>query len=69
MICNLLICVTDMLQISTAELAAKAEETRRQLQHLDQQVGLCVCVCVCDKREREIDGERDRQVGSGKHKT
>ncbi|XP_045915121.1 potassium voltage-gated channel subfamily H member 8 [Micropterus dolomieu] len=29
---------TDMLQISTAELAAKAEETRRQLQHLDQQV-------------------------------
>ncbi|XP_070840574.1 voltage-gated delayed rectifier potassium channel KCNH8 [Chaetodon trifascialis] len=29
---------TDMLQISTAELAAKAEETRGQLQHLDQQV-------------------------------
>ncbi|KAG7245072.1 hypothetical protein INR49_023638 [Caranx melampygus] len=29
---------TDMLQISTAELAAKAEETRGQLRHLDQQV-------------------------------
>ncbi|XP_074543266.1 voltage-gated delayed rectifier potassium channel KCNH8 isoform X1 [Halichoeres trimaculatus] len=29
---------TDMLQISTAELAAKAEETRGQLKHLDQQV-------------------------------
>ncbi|XP_033981358.1 potassium voltage-gated channel subfamily H member 8 [Trematomus bernacchii] len=29
---------TDILQISTAELAAKAEETRGQLQHLDQQV-------------------------------
>lgn len=29
-----------MLQISTAELAAKAEETRGQLRHLDQQVGL-----------------------------
>ncbi|KAM6900027.1 voltage-gated delayed rectifier potassium channel KCNH8 [Xenentodon cancila] len=29
---------TDMLHISTAELAAKAEETRGQLQHLDQQV-------------------------------
>ncbi|KAI3358479.1 hypothetical protein L3Q82_014899 [Scortum barcoo] len=29
---------SDMLQISTAELAAKAEETRGQLQHLDQQV-------------------------------
>ncbi|XP_074469993.1 voltage-gated delayed rectifier potassium channel KCNH8 [Sebastes fasciatus] len=29
---------TDLLQISTAELAAKAEETRGQLQHLDQQV-------------------------------
>ncbi|XP_034016972.1 potassium voltage-gated channel subfamily H member 8 [Thalassophryne amazonica] len=29
---------TDMLEISTAELAAKAEETRGQLQHLDQQV-------------------------------
>ncbi|XP_039977787.1 potassium voltage-gated channel subfamily H member 8 [Xiphias gladius] len=29
---------TDMLQISTAELAAKAEETREQLRHLDQQV-------------------------------
>uniref|UniRef100_UPI0037E7DABE voltage-gated delayed rectifier potassium channel KCNH8 n=1 Tax=Semicossyphus pulcher TaxID=241346 RepID=UPI0037E7DABE len=28
----------DMLQISTAELAAKAEETRGQLRHLDQQV-------------------------------
>lgn len=28
-----------MLQISTAELAAKAEETRGQLRHLDQQVG------------------------------
>lgn len=27
------------MQISTAELAAKAEETRAQLQHLDQQVG------------------------------
>lgn len=35
-----------MLQISTAELAAKAEETRGQLQHLDQQVGLSVRVCV-----------------------
>ncbi|KAL7381896.1 hypothetical protein ABVT39_013080 [Epinephelus coioides] len=29
---------TDILQISTAELAAKAEETRGQLRHLDQQV-------------------------------
>ncbi|KAM9385711.1 voltage-gated delayed rectifier potassium channel KCNH8 [Pholidichthys leucotaenia] len=29
---------TDMLHISTAELAAKAEETRGQLRHLDQQV-------------------------------
>ncbi|XP_037330289.2 potassium voltage-gated channel subfamily H member 8 [Pungitius pungitius] len=29
---------TDVLQISTAELAVKAEETRGQLQHLDQQV-------------------------------
>ncbi|XP_034748600.1 potassium voltage-gated channel subfamily H member 8 [Etheostoma cragini] len=29
---------TDMLQNSTAELAAKAEETRGQLQHLNQQV-------------------------------
>ncbi|KAE8282142.1 Potassium voltage-gated channel subfamily H member 8 ELK1 [Larimichthys crocea] len=29
---------TDMLQISTADLAAKAEETRGQLRHLDQQV-------------------------------
>lgn len=29
----------DVLQISTAELAAKAEETRGQLRHLDQQVG------------------------------
>ncbi|XP_028284367.1 potassium voltage-gated channel subfamily H member 8 [Parambassis ranga] len=29
---------TDVLDISTAELAAKAEETRGQLQHLDQQV-------------------------------
>ncbi|KAM4631517.1 voltage-gated delayed rectifier potassium channel KCNH8 [Polymixia lowei] len=29
---------TDMLQISTAELAAKAEETRGQLCHLDQEV-------------------------------
>lgn len=28
-----------MLQISTAELAVKAEETRGQLRHLDQQVG------------------------------
>uniref|UniRef100_H3DK56 Potassium voltage-gated channel, subfamily H (eag-related), member 8 n=1 Tax=Tetraodon nigroviridis TaxID=99883 RepID=H3DK56_TETNG len=28
----------DLLQISTAELAAKAEETRGQLRHLDQQV-------------------------------
>lgn len=35
-----------MLHISTAELAAKAEETRGQLRHLDQQVGPCVCVCV-----------------------
>ncbi len=57
-----------MLQISTAELAAKAEETRGQLRHLDQQVRLCVrvCVCLCDERER--DRQRDRQVGSGKHK-
>ncbi|XP_076156970.1 voltage-gated delayed rectifier potassium channel KCNH8 [Alosa pseudoharengus] len=29
---------TDMIQISTAELAAKAEETRGQLCHLDQEV-------------------------------
>ncbi|XP_046875665.1 potassium voltage-gated channel subfamily H member 8 [Hypomesus transpacificus] len=29
---------TDILQISTAELAAKAEETRARLQHLDQEV-------------------------------
>ncbi|XP_069032835.1 voltage-gated delayed rectifier potassium channel KCNH8 [Embiotoca jacksoni] len=29
---------TDLLQISTAELAAKAEETRGQLRHLDHQV-------------------------------
>ncbi|XP_030597110.1 potassium voltage-gated channel subfamily H member 8 [Archocentrus centrarchus] len=29
---------TDMLHISTAEIAAKAEETRGQLRHLDQQV-------------------------------
>ncbi|XP_023142853.1 potassium voltage-gated channel subfamily H member 8 isoform X1 [Amphiprion ocellaris] len=29
---------TDLLHISTAELAAKAEETRGQLRHLDQQV-------------------------------
>ncbi|XP_054461813.1 potassium voltage-gated channel subfamily H member 8 [Anoplopoma fimbria] len=29
---------TDILQISTAELAVKAEETRGQLRHLDQQV-------------------------------
>lgn len=33
------VCAADMLQISTAELAAKAEETRGQLRHLDQQVG------------------------------
>ncbi|XP_056153960.1 potassium voltage-gated channel subfamily H member 8 [Lampris incognitus] len=32
------ITTTDMLQISTAELAAKAEETRGQLHHLDQEV-------------------------------
>nr|XP_057903733.1 potassium voltage-gated channel subfamily H member 8 [Doryrhamphus excisus] len=31
-------CNTDMPQISTAELAAKAEETRGQLRHLNQQV-------------------------------
>ncbi|CAG5890851.1 unnamed protein product [Menidia menidia] len=31
---------TDMLHISTAELAAKAEETRGQLRHLDQQVSI-----------------------------
>ncbi|CAL8364200.1 unnamed protein product, partial [Arctogadus glacialis] len=30
--------VPDMLQVSTAELAAKAEETRGQLRHLDQEV-------------------------------
>lgn len=35
--------VTDMMQISTTELAAKAEETREQLRHLDQQVGCGVC--------------------------
>lgn len=45
-----------MLQISTAELAAKAEETRGQLRHLDQQVGLCVCVCLC------VQGDRERQT-------
>ncbi|XP_015229610.1 PREDICTED: potassium voltage-gated channel subfamily H member 8 isoform X2 [Cyprinodon variegatus] len=31
---------TDMLQISTTEFAAKAEETRGQLRHLDQQVSI-----------------------------
>lgn len=35
-----------MLHVSTAELAAKAEETRGQLQHLDQQVGFAVCLFV-----------------------
>ncbi|KAF3833730.1 hypothetical protein F7725_024934 [Dissostichus mawsoni] len=44
---------TDILQISTAELAAKAEETRGQLQHLDQQ------------RDRRNDNESERRVGSG----
>lgn len=38
-VCILSIFVTDMLQINTAELAAKAEDTRGQLRHLDQQVG------------------------------
>lgn len=57
------ICVTDMLQISTAELAAKAEETRGQLRHLDQQVGLCVCVCVCVcVTDRETHTDRWAQV-------
>ena len=63
-ICNALICVTDMLQISTAELAAKAEETRGQLRHLDQQVERTVCLWfVCDGRETDRwacqhDGDR-----------
>lgn len=66
-ICNLVICVTDMLQISTAELAAKAEETRGQLRHLDQQVGLIeyVVIFVCGDRERN---RSEREVGTGKYK-
>lgn len=66
-ICNLVICVTDMLQISTAELAAKAEETRGQLRHLDQQVGLIEYVVrfVCGDRERN---RSEREMGTGKHK-
>lgn len=39
-----------MLQISTAELAAKAEETRGQLRHLDQQVGLELVFVVTDRQ-------------------
>lgn len=35
-------CVADVQQVSTAELAARAEETREQLQHLDRQVGVSV---------------------------
>lgn len=38
-VCLLSVSPADVLQISTAELAAKAEETRGQLRHLDQQVG------------------------------
>ncbi|XP_030203586.1 potassium voltage-gated channel subfamily H member 8 [Gadus morhua] len=37
--------VPDMLQVSTAELAAKAEETRGQLRHLDQEVS-CGCASL-----------------------
>lgn len=52
-------CVADMLQISTAELAAKAEETRGQLRHLDQQVGHSVL--------REETGSKDLLTDSHTH--
>lgn len=48
-----------MLQVSTAELAAKAEETRGQLRHLDQQVGHWVL--------REETRSNDLLTGSHTH--
>lgn len=47
-----------MLQISTAELAAKAEETRGQLRHLDQQVGHS----LLRQETRSIDLSTDSQT-------